>query len=206
MAEVEWWEHEDVAAMAHELAGDLAFILAQAIEANGRALAVLPVSPRLAGLLAALAEQQLPWDKVTVMPTDDDDRGTKASALKALFGGLGCTVGDLGGVQRMASPPDLVWLAPGPDGQVAGLMPGPGLVAALTTPRPVVELPGGCGLSGSAIRAARAIAITLVGGPDQAGVEAAIADGAGSRAPIGRLLAECEQAIDIHFLIEETED
>ena len=200
MAEVEWWDHEDIGAMAHELAGDLAFILDQAITANGRAWVALPVSPRLAQPLAVLAGETLPWSKVILVPTDDDEKGTRAAALRALFGGLGCDVQPLRGIDRLAAPPDMVWLAPGPDGQVAGLAPGPGLVAALSTPRPVVDLAGGQGLSGSAIRSARAIVVTLFGDEQRQAVERAIADGAGSRQPIGRLLAECEQAIDIHCL------
>lgn len=200
MAEVEWWDHDDVGAMAHELAGDLAFILAQAIEANGKALVALPVAPALAEPLAALSAEELPWSQVTLVPTDDDRKGAKASALKALFGDVGATVVPLHEADSLAFPPDMVWLAPGPDGQVAGLAAGPGLVAALTTPRPIVEVPDGrgLGLSGSVIRAARAIVITLSGPEDRSGVEQAISDGAGSRRPIGRLLAECEQAIDIH--------
>ncbi len=204
MAEVEWWDHDDVGAMAHEIAGDLAFILAQAIEANGKALVALPVAPALAEPLAALSAEELPWGQVTLVPTDDDAKGTKASALKALFGDLGATVVPLDQAESLTFPPDMVWLALKPDGQVAGLAPGPGLVAALTTPRPIVEVPDGqgLGLSGSAIRAARAIVLTLSGAEERTRVEQAISDGPGSRRPIGRLLAECEQAIDIHVVGE----
>lgn len=200
MAEVEWWDHEDAGAMAHELAGDLAFILDQAIEANGRAMLGLPVAPHLAEALAALAAEDLPWAKVTILPTDDDAKSGRAAALRALFGDLGCRVEDLRRIDQLASPPDLVWLSPGPGGQVAGVAPGPGMAAALTTPRSVVHGADGPGLSGSAIRSARAIVITLFDEESRALVERAIADGSGSRRPIGRLLADCEQAIDIHCL------
>ncbi|WP_448580197.1 hypothetical protein [Thermaurantiacus sp.] len=207
MAEVEWWDHEDAGAMAHEIAGDLAFIVAQAIEASGKALVALPVAPALAAPLAALAAEELPWHQVTLIPTDDDARGTKASALKALFADLGAKVVPLGEAESLPFPPDMVWLALKPDGQVAGLAPGPGLVAALTTPRPIVDVPDGqgLGLSGAAIRAARAIVLTLSGAEERTRVEQAIADGPGSRRPIGRLLAECDQAIDIHVVADEGE-
>jgi 6-phosphogluconolactonase len=54
-------------------------------------------------------------------------------------------------------------------------------------------------LTRSAILSARTVLITVTGEEKKAMLEGAIADGQSSRLPIGRLLAEAEQPIDIHW-------
>ena len=54
-------------------------------------------------------------------------------------------------------------------------------------------------LTRAAILSARTILITINGDAKRAVLERAIADGHSSQAPIGRVLAEAEQPIDIHW-------
>jgi 6-phosphogluconolactonase len=145
----------------------------------------------------------MPTDEIPGMGDPD------AAGLRARFAPLGAAVHGLADAEKLAFPPDLVWLRAGHAGQVAGLWPGPDLQNGFFSPRRVVPLmpePAPVGadrpglvLTRSAILSARAIVLTLFGEGERRVVEEALADGAGSRYPVGRLLAEAEQAIDIHW-------
>ena len=114
-------------------------------------------------------------------------------------------------LQDLPWPPDLVWLGMGKDGHTASIFPGPDLQAALDAPKarravgvmpeplppeaPVARVT----LTRASILSARTVLITITGDEKRAVLEQAIADGQSSRAPIGRVLAEIEQPIDIHW-------
>ena len=114
-------------------------------------------------------------------------------------------------LQDLAWPPDLVWLGMGKDGHTASIFPGPDLQAALDAPKarraigvmpdplpaeaPVARVT----LTRAAILSARTVLITITGDEKRAVLEQAIGDGQSSKAPIGRVLAELEQPIDIHW-------
>jgi 6-phosphogluconolactonase len=114
-------------------------------------------------------------------------------------------------LQDLPWPPDLVWLGMGVDGHVASIFPGADLQAALDAPKarraigtmpeqlpeeaPVARVT----LTRAAILSARTVLITITGQQKRDVLEQAIADGHSSKVPIGRVLAEAEQPIDIHW-------
>jgi 6-phosphogluconolactonase len=113
-------------------------------------------------------------------------------------------------LQDLKFPPDLVWLGMGDDGHTASIFAGPDLQDALDAPKarravgvmpdplpPEAPVPR-VTLTRAAILSARTLLITLTGDAKRATLEQAIADGHSSQVPIGRVLAEAEQPIDIH--------
>ena len=114
-------------------------------------------------------------------------------------------------LQDLKFPLDLAWLGMGKDGHTASMFTGADLDEAMDAPKgrhavgvtpdpmpadmPVARVT----LTRSAILAARTVLITITGEDKKALLEGAIEDGHSSRLTIGRLLAEAEQPIDIHW-------
>ena len=99
----------------------------------------------------------------------------------------------------------------GKDGHTASIFAGPDLQDALDAPktrRAVGVMPDPMPadapvprvtLTRASILAARTLLITITGDEKSALLEQAIKDGHSSKLPIGRVLAEAEQPIDIHW-------
>ena len=113
-------------------------------------------------------------------------------------------------LQDLPWPPDLTWLGMGSDGHTASIFTGADLQDALDAPKarravgvmpdplprdaPVARVT----LTRASILASRTVLITITGEEKRKVLEQAIADGQSSKLPIGRVLAEAEQPIDIH--------
>jgi 6-phosphogluconolactonase len=99
----------------------------------------------------------------------------------------------------------------GKDGHTASIFAGPDLQDALDAPKarraigvmphpmPVDAPVARVTLTRASILSARTILITVTGDEKRAVLEQAIADGQSSKVPIGRVLAEVDQPIDIHW-------
>lgn len=226
MIEAEWWDYESPDEMAEAVAGDVGFIVESALDARGSAIIAVPSDELAQAIFPALADAVAKWKQVVVIPTDDaivsvESGDSAARSLAQAFLAKGARVvpivtplGDyrLAGnsadarLQDLPWPPDLVWLHVGSDGSAAGIAAGPDLQDALDAPkarRAVGVKPDGgeprVSLTRASILSARTVMITLQGQDKRAMLEQAIGDGQSSKLPIGRILAEGDQPIDIHW-------
>ena len=234
MIEAEFWDYKDEVEWAEAVAGDIGFIVEQALDARGQALLAFPGGMTPAPIFARLAELRAKWKGVTIIPTDDrlvavNDPLSNVAAIAKTFIPLGARVlpiatenedVKLAGnaadarLQDLHWPPDLVWLGVGGDGHTASIFPGADLDEALNGPKarraigvtpdplpkeaPVPRVT----LTKAAILSARTLVIAVRGKEKKAVLERAIKDGPSSTVPVGRVLADYEQPIDIHWLDE----
>ena len=231
MIEAEWWEYDSLDELADAVAGDAGFIIESAVDARGTSLIAVPGGNTGPAIFPKLVAQNLPWKKVTIIPTDDrlvpmDDERSNVRAIAKAFLPVGARVVPIAAdiadyrlagnsadarLQDLPWPPDLVWLGMGKDGHTASIFAGPDLQGALDAPKarravgvmpdplpseaPVARVT----LTRAAILSARTVVIAITGDEKRALLEQAIADGQSSKLPIGRVLAEIDQPIDIHW-------
>ena len=231
MIEAEWWDYEDSTELAEAVAGDVGFIIEQALSARGRAIVAFPGGDTPKEALTLLAARKIEWADVTIVPTDDrlvppTDPRSNVGALARLFlpkkarvvplcaGETDPMLAGRAADERLADlewPLDLAWLGVGLDGHVASIFPGPDYDGALNGPKirramglrpdPMPEnMPvNRVTLTKAALVSARVITLVLAGTDKRRMVEQALKDGASSPLPIGRLLADLDMDIDIHW-------
>jgi 6-phosphogluconolactonase len=226
MIEAEWWDYDSPDEMAEAVAGDVGFIIESALDARGSGVIALPGSGSATAIYPKLAQVPLQWKQVAIIPTDDlivgvDNERSKARALAQVFLSKGARVVPIvtplddyrlagnsadARLQDLHWPLDLVWLSVGDDGSAAGICAGPDLQDALDAPkaRRAIGMKPESGeprvtLTRASILSAKTILITLRGQAKRDLLEQAIEDGQSSKLPIGRVLAEVEQPIDIHW-------
>jgi 6-phosphogluconolactonase len=231
MIDAEWWDYEDADEFAEAVAGDVAFLIEQALEARGRAFIALPGGETPKRALELLAECKIEWADVTIVPTDErlvpptDPRSNvgylarlflpkKARVVPLAAGETDSVMAGRAADERLAAldwPLDLALLGMGEDGHVASIFPGPDFDAALNGPKarkaigvrpepmpeamPVARVT----LTKAALVSARVVTLMLTGQPKRKMLQKALKDGASSPLPIGRLLADLEMDIDIHW-------
>lgn len=218
MTEATWHEHDSIAALVAAVSDAVGRIIGGAIDARGAALLALPGGSTPKPVFAQLARVRLPWDKVTIIPTDErlvepDDKRSNVALLQSKFAATGARVLPLAGadatLQALQWPLDLIWLGMGADGHTASIFAGPDLETALADnlrsvrvlpdPLPPEAPVARVTLTRSAIVAARAILVTITGEAKRALLKRALADGAESSSPIGRVLAGAAPPIAIHW-------
>ncbi len=231
MIDAEWWEYEDAEEMAEAVAGDIAYIIGQALEARGRAMVAFPGGSTPLPALKLLADMPIEWADVTILPTDDrlvpvTDKLSNAGMLARMFlpkkaRVVPLTAGESDPVaagraadERIADfewPLDVAWLGVGEDGHTASIFPGKDFEAAIAGPKarraigvrpdplPVDAPVPRVTLTGPTLATARTVTLVISGNAKRKLVEEALKQGASSTLPIGRLLAELDMDIDIHW-------
>ena len=170
-----------------------------------RKVTIIPTDDRLVPLtdersnIRAIARAFLPTGaRVFPITSDISDHKLAGNSANAKLG-------------ELKFPLDLAWIGVGEDGHTASIFAGPDLDDALNAPNgrhavgvmpdpmpedaPVPRVT----LTRSAILSARTVLIAGEGAETRELLETAIADGQSSKLPIGRVLAEAEQPIDIHW-------
>src|SRR5947208_15555467 len=71
MIEAEWWEYDSLDELADAVAGDVGFIVESAVDARNASLIAVAGGRTGPAVFPKLAAQQLPWKRVTIIPTDD---------------------------------------------------------------------------------------------------------------------------------------
>lgn len=166
---------------------------------------IIPTDDRLVAVdnplsnVAMLAKAFMPKGaRVLPIATENNDHKAAGNAADARL-------------QDLHWPPDLVWLGVGGDGHTASIFAGPDLDDALNAPKarravgvmpdplppeaPVARVT----LTKHSILSARTLMLVVTGNDKRALLDQAIKDGPLSPLPVGRVLAEAEQAIDIHW-------
>lgn len=214
---------ETLADASAALAEAVAVRLRACVDERGRALLAVPGGTTPARFLAALAEHELPWEKVTVMPTDErfvapDDLASNERMIRAAFAplrdgragfvsfhscgdDLAAAAASLDRLLADLPALDIVVSGMGADGHIASLFPGdarslsagPGVHAVAATPP---DLPPRLSLSPARLLGA-GHACLLISGQEKERVLASAVELPGAF-PVGLLLGR-PQGLDVYW-------
>jgi 6-phosphogluconolactonase len=155
MIEANWRVYDTPAAMSAAVANHIARVITQALDARGEALLAMPGGKSPISIFTCLANLNIDWGQVTILPTDDrfvpaESPLSNYAEIASHFLPKGAQVvpiivdgasdyriaGQLANAQLadLKWPPDLVWLGVGKDGHIASIFPGPDLEEALGSP------------------------------------------------------------------------
>ncbi len=229
MTDARWVSHRDQAELATAMTESMRLIIDRAVQARGQACLVLPGGQSPLPIFQRLSAALPDWRRVTIIPTDDrlvppHDPLSNAAALMRCFAPRGARVISLADdaldykqagkaaddrLQKLAWPPDVAWLGMGADGHTASIFHGPDLKEALTTsaralgvrpdPLPKEAPVPRVSLSLAALTATPELIMAISGEAKRAVLERALADGASSTLPIGRVLAAAPGPVTLHW-------
>lgn len=150
-ASVQWIHPASADELNAAVLRDVSAVIRDAVTARGSAVVAFPGGNTPLPILSALAAAALPWQQVTVIPSDDrlvplSSPLSNVAMLTRLFAPLGARVISFGEdgadyhrsgreaddlLQQLTWPLDLVWLGMGGDGHTASIFVGPDLETAL---------------------------------------------------------------------------